>query len=81
MSWVTGKSAEEILEEMYKVAEPGSIVFEQQKAGIQVRLVGDLCRAIEAHRKATSRSSWLMAALTFGLVLASAVQVWKLLTH
>ncbi len=47
----------------------------------QIRLTGDLCRAIDAHKRATSLSSWLMAALTFGLVLASAVQVWRLLTN
>ncbi|ENM8064921.1 hypothetical protein ACUOEB_004183 [Vibrio vulnificus] len=42
MSFVEGKSKEQILEEMRDVAEPGSVVHEQQKAGIIVRSTQDI---------------------------------------
>jgi len=42
MSYVEGRSKNEILNALYDTAEPGSSVHEQQKMGIIVRCIEDL---------------------------------------
>ncbi|EJE8558689.1 TPA: hypothetical protein ACN322_004571 [Vibrio parahaemolyticus] len=86
MSFVEGKSKEQILEEMRDVAEPGSVVHEQQKAGIIVRSTQDiedallelgekLERSANSSDKMSERIYWLNVVLAAATVVAAIATV------
>ena len=86
MSFVADKSKDEILEEMGKVAMPGSVVHEQQKAGIIVRSTEDiedalfelgekLDRSASSSDKMSERIYWLNVILAAATVVAAIATV------
>ncbi|EHY0959438.1 TPA: hypothetical protein RQL27_004445 [Vibrio vulnificus] len=86
MSFVEGRSKEQILEEMRDVAQPGSVVHEQQKAGIIVRSTQDiekvlqelgekLERSASSSDKMSERIYWLNVVLAFATVVAAIATV------
>ena len=90
MSYVRGKSKNEILEEMVSTAQVGSSVHEQQKAALTVRCTEDIEAALAALQKQldenakssdrlSSKVYWLNVALTFATVVGAVAAVWTAL--
>jgi len=67
-SYVRNKDKNQILEEMYTTAKPGSVVHEQQKMAIMVRCTEDLEKAIS---KLNLRITALDTILTLATVVGS----------
>lgn len=57
MSYIRDKDKNQILEELYGTAEPGSTVHEQQKMGIIVRCTEDLEKAMDALRHSAEQNA------------------------
>ena len=75
-AYVKGKDKNEILNDMYGTAHPGSQVHEQQKMGIIVRSVEDLevaLKSLEESMNRNSESSTQLASKVFWLNVVLAI--------
>lgn len=73
MSYVKDKSKEQILDEMYSTAQPGTIVHEQQKAAILVRCTQDLEKAFRDASNSANSLSEKIFFLNIILVIATII--------
>lgn len=87
--YVQKKDKNKILSEMSSTAQPGSVVFEQQKMGIIVRCTEDLEKALYALEKAMNNNAdsskdlshkiiwlnWLLLVVTIAGVIFAAIQI------
>ena len=78
-SYVKGKDKNQILAEMYGIAQPNTVVHEQQKAAILVRCTEDLENAINSLNKKITALDYILVGATFVGALATAVMAYKVL--
>lgn len=89
MSYVEGKTKNQILNDIYGTAQPGSLVLEQQKMGIIVRCTEDIEKALKSldtsmNNNATSSDKlakkvfYLDIILTVATILGTAIAIIKL---
>lgn len=87
MSYVSGKTKNEILDGMVDTAQVGSPVHEQQKAALTVRCAEDVEAALnglraqlkdnaESSDRLGSKVFWLNVILTMATVVGAAATVW-----
>ncbi len=90
MSYVKGKSKDQILEDMPKTARVGSHIHEQQKMGIIVRSTEDIEKALNSLTASLDKSSkqadilsnrvfWLNLVIALAAITGVAIELVKLI--
>jgi hypothetical protein len=83
MSYVEGKTKNEILEDLYGTAQPRSTVHEQQKMAIFVRCTEDIEKAIDKWAKSSNKLGNQVFCLNIMLgiitVLGVVATLWSIL--
>ena len=82
--YIRGKSVDDLLADLYTVAQPNSKVFEQLRMAILARSSQDVAQSIKDYTRSNTilsgRLLWLNIILGFFTIVGTVIAVWALVS-